>query len=243
MSCSETLRTQAFIDGELDEAAAVEAERHIATCPECRAFSEHAADLSDAVARTATRHAVPAPLRARIMAALERERRGPRFDRFWAGILSGVAASALAAGLAALLWLPPSANSLLEEVGQAHVDAMSEGTQIAVLSSNHHTVKPWFAGRADVSPPVADFASAGFPLAGGRAAEIAGSRAAVVVYRHGLHEIDLFVWAGRGAAAQGVYRGYHIIFWQKGDLNFAAVSDTEWSELKNFERLVQAEPE
>jgi anti-sigma factor RsiW len=112
-----------------------------------------------------------------------------------------------------------------------------------VVSSNHHTVKPWFAGRIEVSPPVADFAKDGFVLAGGRVDRVAGSRAAVVVYRHGKHEIDLFVWPDRGARLPGesLRHGYRSFFWKNGDLDFAAVSDTERAELVKFTNLVRAE--
>jgi anti-sigma factor RsiW len=114
-----------------------------------------------------------------------------------------------------------------------------------VVSTDHHTVKPWFAGRIALSPPVDDFAAEGFKLVGGRLDKAAGAPAAVVVYRHGGHEIDLFVWADRGAAlpAAAVARGYRSMFWKRKDLDFAAVSDTSEPELAKFVQLVQAEPE
>ncbi len=120
-----------------------------------------------------------------------------------------------------------------------------QGRQIAVVSSDHHTVKPWFAGRAPVSPPVTDFAAQGFKLAGGRLDRVAGAPAAVVVYEHGRHEIDLFVWADRGSALPdtSVRHGFHAIFWKANDLDFAAISDTQAGELATFVKLVRAEPE
>ena len=119
------------------------------------------------------------------------------------------------------------------------------GHTIEVVSSNHHTVKPWFAGRVPLSPPVADFAKEGFTLAGGRADDVAGARTAVVVYRHGNHEIDLFVWTDKGSRlpADATTHGYHTVFWKKSDLDFAAVSDMDESELHKFTSLVKSEPE
>jgi anti-sigma factor RsiW len=127
----------------------------------------------------------------------------------------------------------------------AHTRALMSGHVIEVASSNHHTVKPWFAGRVPVSPPVADFAADGFALAGGRIDKVAGSAAAVVVYRHGAHEIDLFVWPDRGSRlpASGVRHGYHAVFWKNGDLDFAAVSDMQSNELSRFVELVKGERE
>lgn len=255
MSCPETLRTQAFIDGEIDGAEAEVVERHIAGCAECQALCADAAMISDALRAEASRYAAPATLRLRVQAALAAvdERPAParaiRLPRvapgFWPGLFSGAGATALAAGLAALMLLPPSTATLAEAVAQAHADALMHGREIAVVSTDHHMVKPWFAGRIALSPPVADFAAEGYRLVGGRVDRAAGAPAAVVVYRHGGHEIDLFVWADRGQAlpAAAVSHGYRSMFWKRKDLDFAAVSDTSEPELAKFAQLVQAEPE
>jgi len=252
MSCPELLRTQAFLDGELDDKAAAEVERHLENCAECRAFSTGVAGLSEAVRREVPRYRAPASLRSRVDAALDNENGAQKVVQFnarrrsfWFGAASGIGASALAAAFAALMILPPSAATLAQSVTDAHTQALMSGYTIQVASSSHHTVKPWFAGRVPVSPPVADFADQGFPLAGGRVDDVAGSRAAVVVYGHGSHEIDLFVWADRGARlpGQSTRHGYHSVFWKSGDLDFAAVSDTERAELSKFVSLVRGEAE
>ena len=251
MSCQELLRTQAYLDGELDGAAAAEAERHIEACAECQAFSADAAQLSDAMRRQPVRHNAPSHMHARIASALAAEPPSARIlpfrpgRSFWAGAASGVSLSALAAGFAVLAMLPPSAGTLAQSVADAHTQALMSGRAIEVASSSHHTVKPWFAGRVPLAPPVADFAPQGFALAGGRTDQIAGQRAAVVIYRHGRHEIDLFVWADRGARLpkETVTRGYRSLFWKHGDLDFAAMSDIDDGELHKFVQLVRSERE
>lgn len=251
MNCLELLRTQAFLDGELTGDAAREAERHIAACDECRTFSAQAAEMSDLVRARIPRHRAPQALRSKLDAMLDRETAPPvdlaaaRKRSFWKGAAGGIGVSAIAAALTFFAILPPSAETLAQSVADAHTNALMSGKYIQVVSSNHHTVKPWFAGKVDVSPPVADFAKEGFPLVGGRLDQVAGSRAAVVVYTHGRHEVDLFVWADKGAALPGenTRHGYHAIFWKNGDMNFAAVSDTESAELRKFVALVRSEPE
>jgi len=252
MSCPETLRTQAFLDGEVlgDEAAA--AERHIADCAECQAFCADVANLSDAIRSAAPRYAAPAGLRRRVRNVLDAEdasrraaARRPSRRTFWRGAFSGAGVTGLAAGLAVLAVQPPSAASLVDQVTAAHTRALMNDRAIAVASSDHHTVKPWFAGRIAISPPVKDFPAEGFKLAGGRLDKVAGSPAAVLVYQHGRHKVDLFVWADRGSSlpAAGVRHGYRSMFWKAGDLDYAAVSDTAAPELANFVRLVRSEPE
>ncbi len=240
------LRTQAYLDGELDAAAAADAERHIETCVECRQASVDAAELSDAIRRDTAPYRAPDALRARIAAALDAEA-APRvvpFTRrsFWVGAASGAAAMAAAASLVLALMLPPSAETLAQAIADDHTSAMMSGHTIQIASSSHHVVKPWFAGRVDVSPPTPDFPQANFTLAGGRVDTIAGTRAAVVVYRHGAHVIDLFVWPDKGSMLPGnaMRHGYHAIFWKSGDLDFAAVSDTERRELEKFVTLARS---
>jgi anti-sigma factor RsiW len=250
MNCPHTKRTEAMLDGSLSGSDAAEAARHIETCEECQALVADRESISAAMKSEATRFEAPEQLRSQVLMALDDEAdrvvplRGGRRN-FWFGAASGAGATALAASLTMLLILPPSAGTLADAVTDAHTRALTSGQIFQVASSNHHTVKPWFATHVEVSPPVADFAAQGFQLTGGRVEEIAGSRAAVVTYRHGGHEIDLFVWADRGSRLPGeeMRHGYRAVFWKSGDLNFAAVSDMEGSELKKFVNLVRAEPE
>jgi anti-sigma factor RsiW len=253
MSCPERLRTQAFIDGEVADAEATAVERHIEGCEECQAFCADAAELSDAIRGSATHHAAPPGLRRGLAARLDAEA-APRVRdlaqararrSFWRGALGGAGITGLAASLAILAVQPPSQATLVDQVTMAHTRALMDGRTIAVVSSDHHTVKPWFAGKIDLSPPVRDFASQGFRLAGGRLDKVGRAPAAVLVYQHGRHEVALFVWSDRGSAlpAQGVRHGYHAMFWKTGDLDFAAVSDTAPTELANFVQLVRSQPE
>jgi anti-sigma factor RsiW len=126
-------------------------------------------------------------------------------------------------------------------VTDAHVRALMSGHLTDVVSTDQHTVKPWFAGRADVSPVVADFTAQGYVLLGGRADYLDRQRAAVLVYRHGAHIVDVFAWAAgsHGLAAETTRTGYHLVSWRVGDLEYCAVSDAGWQELAALERLLR----
>ncbi|HXJ39160.1 MAG TPA: hypothetical protein VNH18_07765 [Bryobacteraceae bacterium] len=88
---------------------------------------------------------------------------------------------------------------------------------------------------------VADFDSQGYRLIGGRADYFDRQRAAVVVYQHGSHVINVFSWATsqRGVPSNTNRNGYHLAFWKAGDLVYCAVSDTAWDELIGLVRLLQ----
>ena len=245
MACDQSLQTQAYLDGELDAADSLKAEAHLENCADCQAMAADHAEMKAAMAG-ATYHRASPELRARIGAALDAESKvisipAPRRkDRFWLGAGSGAGGMAIAAALAFFLFLPTNAV-VVSDLAEAHQRSLVSEHLIDVASSDHHTVKPWFAGHADVSPPAEDFKADGFTLAGGRADYVHGARAAVVVYRHGAHVINLFAWADRGQSlpASGTRDGYRMILWKQDDLDLAAVSDVDPNELDQFVKLVK----
>lgn len=236
MNCEHSEQTSAYLDGELTGEALRAAEAHLAQCPDCQALAEDAARLSDAL-RVLDRYPAPAALRGKIIAALEGERRRSS-KPFWLGAASGAGAALLAASLAFLAILPPSAENLAQSLTASHAAALN-GDLIQVASSDHHTVKPWLAAHAGLSPPAEDFAAQGFPLAGGRAEKFAGEEAAVAVYRRGNHIVDLYAWPDRGRTLPppGLVHGFRVRFWKSGDMDFAAISDVDSASFDQFTAL------
>ena len=251
MQCAERLRVQAYFDAEVDALAAADIERHAGRCEECRALLEDLERTRTAIRRGLEYPAAPATLRARIARALDEEgsARAPRAmsttppwraRAFWQGAVGGLAAAVAAAVVLFFLGAVPSA-ALLDELTQAHVRSLMPGHLTDVVSSDRHTVKPWFAGHADVSPVVADFSAQGFRLVGGRADYFDRQRAAVLVYEHGAHLINVFVWAGghRGFPERTTRAGYHLAFFRAGDLEYCLVSDAGWDELARLTGLLR----
>src|SRR5947208_2645443 len=126
-------------------------------------------EAGERIRNEATYYAAPAGLRARVLASLPREKSvaaRPRTAWRWAGGFA-LAFSLLAA--AGLYFASPSADErLADEIIAAHVRSMMVDHAFDVASSDTHTVKPWFAGKLDFSPPVVDLAGQGFALVGGR---------------------------------------------------------------------------
>jgi len=249
LSCAEELRVQAYFDGELPSADSSEVEAHLQGCAECQGLLTELERARSALRRNLSDERASPQLRARVMRALDAEEAAPARPRprmwqlrqFWVGALSGASALAVAGVSAFLVMSGLSSNALLDTVAAAHVGSLSSAHLIEVTSSDRHTVKPWFAGRTDVSPPVADFAGQGYRLLGGRAETLGRERAAVLVYQHGAHLINVFSWkAGDGALpAQAVRSGYHMVLWKSGDIESCAVSDAGWSEINDLVALLQ----
>ena len=111
-------------------------------------------------------------------------------------------------------------------------------------SSDQHTVKPWFNGKLDYSPPVPDFTTQGFPLLGGRLDYVGGRPVAALVYGRRQHVINVLLWPAI-AAAEGpsvrTRQGYHLLHWTAGDYTWWVASDLGLSELQEFAGLLRAD--
>ena len=235
-ACDEMqLLIQADLDGELDTAATAALSSHVRDCPACTALAADLTVLSAQLRREILSEPAPPALRRSLETAIAlRPRRAPPVFGFLAG------AAMAAAVTLAVLPRPDTEPDLLT----SHLRALQPGHLTDVLSSDQHTVKPWFDGRIDYAPPVTDFSDQGFPLVGGRLDYLAGRPVAALVYRRDRHPIDLYIWPATTDTASGTEtrNGYTIIRWTAGGMTFRAVSALNHAELQAFAALWQARP-
>jgi anti-sigma factor RsiW len=239
MTCDEAeILLHALIDGELDAGHACEVEAHIASCPRCAAQFEAYREMSKAVAGAGLRYTAPPLLRRRIEASLPQAQM-PSRRAVLRGFAMGSAASAIAAtGLVAIILRNDDAQRIESEIVSAHLRSLQAGHLTDVLSTDQHTVKPWFNGKLDVSPPVVDLTAQGFMLIGGRLDYVDARAIAAIVYRRRAHVINLFVSqtasTERQSAKMETIQGFNIRRWSDRGLNYWAVSDLAKDELAEF---------
>lgn len=241
MNCTDASRQlDAYVDGELDPSVALAMRHHVEACAVCRRLIDQRLALGRLL------HAVPhytASDRLRA-AVVDRTRRSQALRRrtiAWAA--AAVLAISIGGVTAGRIVEQRRATAVLAaELVADHVEALRAQHLVDVVSSDQHTVKPWFLGKLDFSPPVEDLAGAGFPLAGGRVDRVYGRPVAVLIYHRRLHPIALFVWpeSDNLAAAldSGTVRGFHVRHWIKDGMTFWAVSDVNTDELTTFVRML-----
>jgi anti-sigma factor RsiW len=243
MTCDEAeILLHALIDGELDAGHTRDVEEHVAGCPRCAAALADYREMSRAVAGANLRFTAPPELRRRIEASLPRvlPQTSVRSRRsVIRGFAMGSAVSALAAtGLVAIVLRNDDQQRILSEVVSAHLRSLQAGHLIDVVSTDQHTVKPWFNGKLDVSPPVIDLTAQGFTLIGGRLDYVDARAIGAVVYRRRQHIINLFVAqtasTERRAAKMETMQGFNVRRWSEQGMNFWAVSDIAPDELAEF---------
>ncbi len=248
MECDEVRPLlDAYLDGEIAEAERARLRGHLEGCAECGLEAAALERLRDEIRRAAPVYRAPAALRSNVRSALRREATAARPAAMRASGWLAYAASILLAvavgsGGTVLLTGARQENTIANEVIDSHLRSLL-GTHLTdVQSSDKHTVKPWFAGRTDLSPPGVDLAAAGFPLIGGRLDLIQGRPVPALVYRAGKHIINVFVLPARpGDFGETLTRrGYTLHHWNEGDIGYWAVSDAAPDEFVKFERLFRA---
>ncbi|GLQ96011.1 anti-sigma factor family protein [Dyella mobilis] len=244
MMCHDArLLLHAYLDDELDAAQSLAITRHVQECAACAASYAEFAKLSKAMAQPALYRRAPDALRkawtptaSAPTAAATKLRRPP-------------VALAMAAGFVAALLLTAPAwfyvsqrqdagtNTEISDVVSSHIRSMQPEHLMDVVSTDQHTVKPWFDGKLDFAPRVKDLVSEGFPLIGGRLDALEGHSVAALIYKRRLHIINLYQWpASSGSAAEEAtqWHGYNVICWTADRVHYVAVSDVSESELHQF---------
>jgi anti-sigma factor RsiW len=241
VSCEEVDRNlDAYVDRELDSESTRAVGEHVSGCPACRRRVAEREVLGRLV-RSAPYYPAPDRLRERVVA--QRNRSWPvRPLLTWAAAAAVLIAS-LGGGIAFLRSATIRDEAVVEDVVDSHVRSLMANHLFDVQSTDQHTVKPWFLGRLDFSPPVVDLASIGFPLVGGRLDYLSGRPVAAIVYERRKHTINLFVSpaAGSGSTSPSVrsLRGFHVHRWVRDGMTFWAVSDLNDAELTQFTRSLQ----
>ena len=234
----------AYVDSELDLMPSLEVDRHLQQCAACAAMKRSLESLRGNLRRADLAYRAPSNLRARILqsvAAETEEKEIPqRASRPWVWQL--LALGSLGFAVFTLMLQPPGNSSndrLADEAISSHVRSLMASHLMDVVSTDQHTVKPWFNGKIDFAPEVKDFAAKGFPLIGGRMDYLEDQTVAALVYQRNKHTINAFVWPAKTATPTTIQarRGYTVINRDVNGLHYCIVSDLNGTELQEFANL------
>jgi anti-sigma factor RsiW len=238
----------AYLDGELAVVDARELEAHLAQCAECERFRDGRLALRAALTARVPVFQAPDALRQRVRAAVRAAARAPTPPRFtvrgvWRPLALAASLAVVALGSWRLALERAAGETLADDVLASHIRSLMPGHLMDVASTDQHTVKPWFNGRLDFSPPVYDLSARGYPLLGGRLDYVDGRAVAALAYGRRRHRINVFLWpSGRGPAAAPATRtqqGYHILHWTTADYTYWVASDLGLPELGDFAGLLR----
>jgi anti-sigma factor RsiW len=233
-----------YLDGELPAEQRHWWDEHLAQCAACRDELGRLRSLSQSLRRGLPPREPSPAFREDLRRLLRSEPVAPArpkvaWRRWTAPALAAGLVFAVGFGLGRHAESDGAGDPIVAQVVAGHVRSLEVDHLVDVASSEHHVVKPWFAGKLDFSPPVPDLAAQGFPLLGGRIDYLGGRQVAALVYQRGPHRINLLLWPGgtsprcdRGPAV--VRQGFNLAHGRAGGMEFWAISDLNRQELDEF---------
>jgi anti-sigma factor RsiW len=246
VTCSREL-IEGYMDRELDLNLNAQVEEHLAACPECSATYARLREQQAAIRSEAPYYPAPVSLersvRAAVMRASAEEFEKPRPSTAWRWLaLAAILLTAISLGLTAYSQLRSRASErelLAQNIISSHVRSTVGTHLLDVVSTDQHTVKPWFSGKLDFSPNVKDLAADGFPLIGGRVDYVSDRVVAALVFKRRQHVINLFTWPSKSDTKESQFErnGYNVLQWTDGSMTYWAVSDVGPADLRLFRDL------
>jgi anti-sigma factor RsiW len=247
LDCKESQNLMAaYIDGELDSPTSVHYAAHLEGCPDCNDAYLAMLELHTAIVTHATAYTAPSYLRHRIRTALPRPTRREKLSKLpwaWINFGSTVTCSLTLAFTFSLYMAVPSAEVLAEqEISGSHARSLMQNHLSDVVSTDQHTVKPWFTDKLDYSPTVYDFAPEGYALLGGRLDYMSQRPVAAMAYQHKKHLLNLFVWPDKehnnAPQVNSSRQGYQMIHWTQDGMRYWLISDVNAQDLGDFKRML-----
>jgi anti-sigma factor RsiW len=239
-----------YMDGELDAARASEFERHLESCSQCIKLLEEQEKLRSSLHAAQLYERAPTSLITKTKQHFVEPQSDYQWT--WVPIFRWIATSAAIIVLFLIVYfgaprvLAPrtgTEQALLTEAIDAHVRSLQPGHLTDVLSTDQHTVKPWFNGKLDFVPPVKDLAESGFPLVGGRLDVLNGRSVAVLIYGRRKHFISVYVWPETGNPSAipvtGTRNGYQWNDSKAHGMEMFAISDVSAADLHDLSELLQ----
>jgi anti-sigma factor RsiW len=258
MTCREVQKLlDAYLDGELDLVHNLEIERHLQDCVACQSIYQNYQTLRKDLKGGSLYYQLPGELPKKIRSSLRKAVPRPATPGFHlesqsrrrlvisASVGFMVMVLLLSGGLVYLLNSTSRQTDLLsQEVLDSHIRSLLVDHLADVISTDQHTVKPWFDGKLDFSPVVVDLADKGYPLTGGRLDYLEQHPVAALVYQRGKHIINVFSWPegnpnAREAVQVTTLQGYHLFHWIQSGWNYWVVSDLGETDLGTFVNLLQ----
>jgi anti-sigma factor RsiW len=242
-------KLDAYLDGELDSSQMQELDGHLRECSGCTA---------EALRRVQWKRAIHSAGQCYVadLAVGERIRRSvsPAKAAWWQWRPAFAVTAALLLVLAGariiqLETVQPKrqmaeAGWMAGELADLHVAALASANPVDVVSSDRHSVKPWFAGKIPFSFNLPELQGSEFELVGGRVSYLEQSPGAQLLFRVRKHQISVFIFQAKalplGFASAGEMdaRSFHLESWQRGGLQYFAISDAAPEDLRALRDLL-----
>jgi len=248
MAC-EQWRSQldTYLDGELSAESMRALDTHLRTCPDCTADVLSRVQLRRSVKAAGTRFRPSSDFRSKVQKQIATKRRWS-WNMAWALATATLAILLLASGLNnhfAKQGLRE--QQIYSELADLHVATLGSANPVDVLSSDRHTVKPWFQGKIPFTFNLPELQNSEFSLLGGRVAYLEQSSGAHLIYQVRKHEISVFIFPDSPASSSlgdnsrvHQQRTFNVESWTQGGLRYVVFGDTAAEDIQKLSSLLKS---
>ena len=230
-----------YLDGELAPDQASRMEQHISDCPHCSAEVSVLVSMKRSL-RAADRHFTPtAEFRRKIQQQVSRPQSKWNMRFVWAFATLAVVL------ILSIVWLARSRRvDTFSEVADLHVSALASTNPVDVISTDRHTVKPWFQGRIPFSFNLPELTGTEFTLLGGRVVYLHQQPGAQLIFTVRQHKISVLIYRESAGLAGDLTDGnverrhaFNVAAWKTQDLRFIVIGDVDVDEIRKLTQLIQ----
>jgi len=244
MSDKWTEKLDLYLDGELASADMRELDAHVRGCPSCAADVLSRVQLKRAVQSVGKRYTSSAEFRQRIGKSIARQP-----TRSGVQVWFAAAATIALLVVVALLAITIRQRQVAElrtssELADLHVATLASANPVDVISTDRHTVKPWFQGRIPFTFSLPELQNSEFTLVGGRVAYLEQAPGAELIYQIRRHQISVFIFNAQQLnkalswdSEPRRYLSFTLESWDQEDLRYFVIGDASRDDIHNLVEL------
>jgi len=246
-----TEKLDAYLDGELPAAEARELGEHLRGCAACAAESLSRVQQKRAVQAAGKRFTPDPAFRARVQKSIA-ARKSAGWNRFWFPALAGAMALLIVGAVSLNLnrghWGQQrrGEQQLLSELADLHVATLASANPVDVVSTDRHTVKPWFAGKIPFTFNLPELQDSPFTLVGGKVSYLNQSPGAELIFRVRQHQISVFMFQEQALGntrpedAVQTALSFNVRSWNHNGLRYFVIGDASPQDLDKLSELMKA---
>jgi anti-sigma factor RsiW len=235
-----------YLDGEVsgDEMRSFDA--HVRTCPSCSADALTRVQMKRSIQAAGRRYTPSAEFRKRMQQKIvSRSRRS--FGLGWT--FAAAAAAIIVVGTLTSVYLGTRSgkDQVFSEIADLHVETLASSSPVDVISTDRHTVKPWFQGKIPFAFNLPELQNTGFSLLGGRMTYLDQTPGAHLIYDAGKHHISVFVFQERSLPARldkdpvsPKQLTFNMETWTQGGLRYFVIGDASAANIDSLAKLFKA---
>jgi len=247
MTCDETRqKLDAYVDGAGSPAELAAFEDHVRGCPACAADAIRRMQMKRLTRAAAARYTPSPEFRARLEKSIQ-SKRPPGWTFGWMPRFAAAAVLLVLLGLGATLWIRHSnREEAFAELVDLHVATLASANPVDVVSTDRHTVKPWFQGKLPFTFNLPELQNSSFKLIGGRVAYFEQNPAAQLLFQIRNHDLSVFILQDRpgmfpiGMGSTARELAFNMETWTDGGLRYIIVSDVAPSDVHDLTLLLKS---